>query len=114
MVTSAGTASDAILYTDYLPYTILLGIITALNLLALGTFRYRVFQLRTTNLSAIITLALQIWLAVDFFATRDLVIFNVTAVFPIVAVILDVLAARGILADQLLVESASRLRRRKK
>ena len=62
-------------------------------------------------LSALLTLALQIWLAVDFFTTKDVMVFKLTAVFPIIAVILDVMAARGILADQLLVESAYRLRK---
>ena len=37
-------------------------------------------------------------------------VFRIAAVFPIVAVILDLMAARRIHADQLLVESFSRLR----
>ena len=101
-------------YVSYVPYLVLLILITALNVLALTTWRFRVFQVRTTVLAALLTLALQAWLAVDFLATRDVCVFRVTAVFPIVAVILDVMAARGIWADELMVRSASRLRSSKK
>ena len=68
----------------------------------------------TAGLSAIITLALQIWLAVDFIATHDVVVFRLTAVFPLISIILNVLAMRGILADEMLVESAYHLRNSKK
>ena len=101
-------------YISFWPYLVLLIIITALNVLALTTYRYRVFQVRTAVLSSIITLAFQIWLAVDFFVTGNNPIFHVSAVFPLVAFILDLLAARNIWADELLVRSASRLRSAKR
>lgn len=98
-------------FTAYLPYLILLILITGLNLLALGSFKIRVFQYRTTVLAALLTLALQVWLVVDFIFTHDTVVFKVAAVFPVIALIFQVLAARGILADQLMVESADHLRK---
>ncbi len=101
-------------YVSYWPYLVLLIISAALHLLALTTYRFRVFQVRTAVLAAIITLALQVWLAVDFFVTGNEPVFHVSAVFPLVAVILDVLAARSIWADELLVRSSSRLRSSKR
>ena len=101
-------------YRAYVPYLILLIIITLLNILALTTWKNRIFQFRTTNFSALLTFALQAWLAVDFFVTGNNPIFHVSAVFPIVAVIFDILAARGIWADELMVRSAGRLRSAKR
>lgn len=101
-------------YTAYLPYLVLLIIITLLNILALTTWSHRIFQFRTANLSAIITVALQVWLVVDFVVTGNDPLFHVTAVFPAVAVVFDILAARGIWADELMVRSASRLRAAKR
>lgn len=101
-------------YVSYWPYLVLLIISAALHLLALTTYRFRVFQVRTAVLAAIITLALQVWLAVDFFVTGNEPVFHVSAVFPLVVVILDVLAARSIWADELLVRSSSRLRSSKR
>lgn len=101
-------------YTSYVPYFILLVVITLLNILALTTWRFRVFQMRTAILSALITIALQVWLAVDYFTADECIIFRFTAIFPLVAVIFDVLAARNILADEMMVRSASRLRSARK
>lgn len=101
-------------YTAYIPYLILLIIITILNILALTSWRFRIFQMRTAILSALITLALQAWLAVDYFTADKSLVFHASAVFPIVAVIFDVLAARGIFADELMVRNSDRLRAAKR
>ncbi len=106
-----GSVAEKILFTDYFPYTILLVVITFLNILALTTFKFRVFQLRTAMLTAIVTSAFQAWLGVDFYFTHSDVVFRLAALFPVAAIILDIMAYRGILADQLLVESAYSLRK---
>lgn len=105
--------AQGVSFTSYLPYTILLVIITLLDVLALTTWKWRIFQFRTAILSTLITLALQMWLAVDFFAQRDL-LFKLAAVFPLTSAILNVLAARNIWADEMIVRSASHLRAAKR
>ena len=106
-----GSVVEQFKFTTYVPYMILLVIIMVLNILALTTWNFRVFQMRTATLTAIITLALQIWIVVDFISTHDTMVFKIAAIFPLVAVIFDVLAVRGIFADQMLVESAYHLRK---
>ena len=101
-------------YIKYTPYLILLILITILQLLAVFTFNTRVFQMRTAVLSAILMIALQVWIGVDYLTADKEWIFKFTAVFPLVAAILNFIAARYILRDQLLVESVSHLRSRKK
>jgi hypothetical protein len=103
-----------ITYTEYWPYAILLILIAFLQVMATTTWKHRVFQMRTATLAAIILIALQVWLAVDFFRTHNTPVFHISAVFPVVAAILDFLAARSILADELLVRSADRLRAAKR
>lgn len=105
--------AEGIRYIEYAPYLILLIIITLLNVIALTTYRFRILQFRTAVLVSLIDLAFQAWLAVDYFAESELV-FRFTAIFPLVAVILNVLAARGIWADELMVRSAGRLRAAKR
>ncbi len=102
--------ADGISFTAYWPYLVLIIISLLLHLLALTTWKFRVFQVRTAVLAAIITLALQVWLVVDFAVTGNDPLFHIPALFPLVAVILDIMAARGIWADELMVRSASRLR----
>ena len=105
---------EIIKFTAYYPYTIMLVLIALLNILALTSYKFRIFQMRTAVLSAILTLALQIWLAVDYFSSAEDVKFVLTALFPAASVILDLLAARNIFADELMVRSSSRLRSTKK
>ncbi|MDY3833568.1 MAG: DUF4293 family protein [Candidatus Cryptobacteroides sp.] len=109
-----GVHSVELTYIKYTPYLILLILITILQLLAVFTFNARVFQMRTAVLSAILMIALQTWIGVDYFTADKEWIFKFTAVFPLVAAILNFIAARLILRDQLLVESVSHLRSRKK
>ena len=109
-----GVHSVELTYIKYTPYLILLILITILQLLAVFTFNARVFQMRTAVLSAILMIALQAWIGVDYFTADMEFIFRFTAVFPLVAAILNFIAARLILRDQLLVESVSHLRSRKK
>ena len=109
-----GVHSVELTYIKYTPYLILLILITILQLLAVFTFNARVFQMRTAVLSAILMIALQAWIGVDYFSADMELIFRFTAVFPLVAAILNFIAARLILRDQLLVESVSHLRSRKK
>ena len=108
------TKAGDITYTEYWPYLVLLIITGFLQVMALTTYKHRIFQMRTSTLSAIILIALQGWLVYDFISTHNTPVFHVTAVFPIVAAILDFLAARSILADELLVRSADRLRAAKR
>ena len=76
-------------YIKYTPYLILLILITLLQLLAVFTFNARVFQMRTAVLSAILMIALQAWIGVDYFTADKEWIFKFTAVFPLVAAILN-------------------------
>ncbi|MBR5076027.1 MAG: DUF4293 domain-containing protein [Bacteroidales bacterium] len=103
-----------IFYTDYWPYLVLLIVVAFLNVTALTTYKHRIFQMRTSTLSAIILLGLQGWLVVDFIRTHNTPVFSLTAVFPVVAAILDILAARSILGDELMVRNADRLRAAKR
>lgn len=109
-----GVHSVELTYIKYTPYLILLILITILQLLAVFTFNAHVFQMRTAVLSAFLMIALQAWIGVDYFTADKEWIFKFTAVFPLVAAILNFIAARYILRDQLLVESVSHLRSRKK
>ena len=94
-----GTHAQEFRYIAYTPYLILLIVVALLQVIALTTFKVRVLQMRTAVLSALILVALQGWLAVDFFTADKSVVFRWTAVFPLVAALLDVWAARAIFRD---------------
>ena len=108
------TKAGDVPYTEYWPYLVLLIVTAFLQVMATTTWKHRIFQMRTAVLSAIILIAFQGWLVYDFIASGNDPAFKITAVFPIVAAILDFLAARNILADEMMVRSADRLRAAKR
>ena len=114
------TASpEGMQYTTYLqlqkPYFgILLGILFAMTVLALITFKVRILQMRLATLAGLVALGVTGWLAYFYFTAPENVAFKWTAFFPLLAAICDFLAARGCFQDQLMVESAYRIRESRK
>lgn len=104
-----GDVFDGVRYIGKLPYAVLLLGGYACNILSLVTFRKRGFQLRCAGIAGVLLAALQVWLIVDYFSFRELV-FKWSALLPMVCVYLEILAIKGIYADELMVRSASRLR----
>ena len=96
-------------HVSYLWWLILLGTACFMQVVAVLAYKFRLFQMRTAIIAALMLLGLQVWMAVVFL-TGDKGAFNITAVFPVVAAILDALAARSIFSDELIVRSSTRLR----
>ena len=112
-------APDGMQYVTYLqiskPYFgILLGILFAMTLLALVTFKVRILQMRLATLSGLVALGMAGWLAFLYFTAPENVTFKWTVIFPLVVAVCNFLAARGCFQDQLLVESAYRIRESRK
>lgn len=97
-------------------FGILLGILAAMIVLALVTFKVRILQMRLSVLGALVSLGVQAWLGWMYFTAPAGITFRWTVIFPLLITISNFLAARGCFQDQLMVESAYRIResRRKK
>lgn len=103
-------------FWEYTPTRIFILVTTVLSIIAVSSFKNRLFQIRICNLSTLISLGFQIYLAVLFFRREPEMIFTVNAVFPIVAAILTFIGMRYVARDEAMVMAATRLRssRRKK
>ncbi len=95
-------------------FTVLFSIALAAQLLAVVLLKSRVLQMRLSSLAGLMLTGLQAWMVVSYLAAVPRPALNMTAIFPIVAAILDFMAARAILKDEFLVRSASRLRASKR
>ena len=109
---------DGVTEVSYLhlkaPYIgILIGIIAAMTVLALVAFKVRILQMRLSVLSGLVALGLQVWLGVLYFTAPATVTFRWTVIFPLAVAVFNFLAARGCFQDQLMVESASRIRNKR-
>lgn len=104
----------SIKYFEKVPYLVLLAVALAGNVFSLFAFKIRIPQMRVATVAALILLAFQIWIIVDVVRGWNEMVFSVTALFPLVAMVLDILAARSIMLDEAMVQSASRLRASKR
>ena len=103
-----------IMYYEKTAYLLFAIMVFSANSIALFSFKSRLLQMRLCVLSAILLTAFQVWIGIDFFTNKNEMIFSYTAIFPIVSVILDLLAARNIALDEAMVQSAYRLRKAKR
>ena len=94
-------------------FGILLGIVAFLIVLALVAYKSRILQMRLAVLSGVMALGMQLWLAYMYF-TMEGPVFRWTVIFPLLICLSNMLAARGDFQDQLMVESAYRVRERRK
>ena len=109
-----GGAEETIYFTDNVYFLCLMISIALANVAALILFKHRGLQMRVTVIAILLLLGFQIWLAARYFTAPEGIVFKFTAILPLIAAALDAMALRGILADELLVQSASRLRTKKK
>lgn len=103
-----------IMYWEKIPYVTLLAISTIGNIFSLFAFKIRMPQMRVATGAAILLLAFQCWIVVDLARNWNEMSFSVTAIFPLIAAILDIMAARSILLDEAMVQSSARLRASKR
>ena len=103
-----------IMYWEKFPYVTLLAISTLGNIFSLLAFKIRMPQMRVATGAAILLLAFQCWIVVDLARNWNEMSFSVTALFPLIAAILDIMAARSILLDEAMVQSSARLRASKR
>ena len=109
-VEADGTVT-VISYWDKVVYWVLLSVCLLGNLVALNTYKLMVLQMRVTTLTALITFGFAVVLGIDWLRlSSEQLSFSYNIVFPAVCTVLDALALRGILHDQLVVEAAGRLR----
>ena len=115
----AVTSPEGMQYVTYFqiqkPYFgILLVILFAMTVLALVTFKVRILQMRLATLSGLVALGMAGWLAWYYFTAPGNVTFKWTVIFPLIVALSNFLAARGCFQDQLMVESAYRIRESRK
>ena len=109
-----GSEPENVAYMAKPSYAVLIIVALLANLIALFSWGHRSLQIRLAGLAAVVVAALQTWLAVDYFTMGEQMVFKWTIIFPLIALIFEILAIRGIYADELLVRSASRLRAAKR
>lgn len=103
-----------IMYYEKMPYLIMLIMLMTAGICAVFTYKNGYLQARVCMLTALMLIGFQIWLGVDFFRFRGEMIFSVTMLFPLVAAVLNVLAARNAIVDAMTIQTAGKILKKKK
>ncbi len=103
-------------YSEKWPYLMLLIMMFIAHVAATASFKAFFLQARVAIIAALLAIGFQIWLGVDILMNRHEMSFSFTAVFPLAAVVLDVMAAKRSMVDELTitaVKSAKKARRKR-
>ncbi|MDD4919381.1 MAG: DUF4293 family protein [Bacteroidales bacterium] len=101
------------IYADFMPFVVLTCASCLLLLVIIFLFRYRKMQIRLCIYTSLILLSQQVWMGVVYVKNMSEISFPVTTVFPLISIILVLLALRAIGIDEALVQSYKRLRSKK-
>lgn len=100
-------------YHEKLAYLTMLIMLFTAQVAATASFKAMFLQARVSIIAALMAVGLQIWLGVDFLRFRNEMVFSFTMLFPLVAAILDIMAARRSLVDEMTL-TAIKLKRKRK
>ena len=107
-----GIIHDGHVEQNGLPITIFVGIILLLHVVDLFLFKKRILQMRILVFCILLMLGLfgMFYFFTYYSFSGTDVSFNISIVFPLIAIILDYLAIRNIGKDEALIRSIDRIR----
>ena len=101
----------SIRYYEKTPYLVLMIMTLTAHVCAVFSYKLRFLQARVCIITALLALGMQTWFFMDFLKFRHDMVFSITMTFPIVMTILDVMAARNSLVDEMTVSAARSVRK---
>ena len=109
-----GGEEIGIRYYEKSSFLVLMIMILTAHVCALFSYKARFLQARVCIIAALLLTGFQVWLGIDFFRMRHDMVFNISGVFPIAGAILDVLAARAAMIDEITLTAVSSARKARK
>ena len=92
----------------------LLIMLTVAHIAAVASFKVFFLQARVSMIAALLAIGFQIWLGIDIIRNINVMSFSITAVFPLAAAILDFMAAKRSMVDEMTVQTVRQVRKRRK
>ena len=109
-IVASGGEELAIAYREKLPYLTMLIMLFTAHVAATASFKVPFLQARVAMIAALMSLGFQIWLAVDIFRFLNEMTFHITALFPLAAAVLNFMAAKRALVEEMTITAAKSIR----
>ena len=103
-------------YYEKSSYLVLMIMTLTAHICSVFSYKLRFLQARVCIITALLALGMQVWFFMDFMKFRHDMVFSITMIFPLVMTILDVMAAKNSLVDEMTVSavrSVRKIRRRR-
>ena len=104
----------AIAYREKLPYLGMLIMLVTAHIAATASFKAPFLQARVAMIAALMSIGFQIWLAVDIFRFLNEMTFHITALFPLAAAVLNFMAAKRALVEEMTIKAFKSLRSKRR
>ena len=109
-IVAPGGEELAIAYREKLPYLAMLIMLFTAHVAATASFKVPFLQARVAMIAALMSIGFQVWLAVDIFRFLNEMTFHITALFPLTAAVLNIMAAKRALVDEMTITAAKSMR----
>ena len=109
-------AEITIAYREKMPYLVLLIMLITAHIAATASYRTFFLQARVSIIAGLLAFGFQTWIGIDILRNIDDMSFSFTALFPLAAGVLDFMAAKRSMVDEMTVmavKSAKKARKRK-
>ncbi len=107
-------AEAAIGYSEKWPYLMLMIMLFIAQVAATASFKVFILQARVATIAALLAVGFQIWLGVDMLRYRNEMSFSITAVFPLAVAVLDFMAAKRSMVDEMTVAAVRSVKKARK
>ena len=105
-----------IAYREKFPYLVLMIMLITAHIAATASFKAFFLQARVSMIAGLLAFGFQIWIGIDMLRNLNDMTFSLTALFPLVAGVLDFMAAKRSMVDEMTVaavKSAKKIRKKK-
>ena len=109
-IVAPGGEELAIAYREKLPYLAMLIMLFTAHVAATASFKVPFLQARVAMIAALMSIGFQVWLAMDIFRFLNEMTFHITALFPLAAAVLNIMAAKRALVDEMTITAAKSMR----
>lgn len=110
-VIGPGGEELGIRYYEKSSFLVLMIMILTAHVCALFSYKSRFLQARVCIIAGLLLIGFQVWLGIDFIRMRNDMVFNISGVFPIAGAILDILAARSAMIDEITITAVGSARK---
>lgn len=84
------------------------------HIAATASFKAFFLQARVSVIAGLLALGYQAWIAIDILRNMNEMTFSFTAIFPLAAAIMDLMAAKRSMVDELTVQTIRQARKMRK